>query len=427
MVQKHRGAGEGRGGAGTPGHQSKLTVEKVVPPCAHASCALRAPTEMRSACLLFATLPFRRPPLVMQRRLVHPWLSLEAANREPTGPSSLQQLPDFKGPARLLKEAYKASQLVVPNPKIQNAQKRAAKHATQTIDAYATELSVNLREQLKVFREVMGALPPFESQLASLTLAALERDGGRSLSDVEADFDLLRRAVVRTGKAATAEASKSSSFFEAKELMEAGIKSVEDVFNEQREALDELIQTVGKLRRLPRPVTGEPVLVLVGMPNVGKSSLVTATSTGTPEISNYPFTTRQLKLGHVIGVQGRYQVMDTPGLLARTEDERNPMEGLTLAAVEHLPSAVVYVMDLSGTSGAQSAPLLQLRVREQVRERYPGRPWLDVRTKADLPLADEVLPETVPHGTLDVSVVDGTNVALLKRRMAQLVGDRGGS
>ena len=75
----------------------------------------------------------------------------------------------------------------------------------------------------------------------------------------------------------------------------------------------------------------------------------------------------------------------------------------------------------------QSAPLLQLRVREQVRERYPGRPWLDVRTKADLPLADEVLPEAVPHGTLDVSVIDGTNVALLKRRMAQLVGDRGGS
>ena len=44
-----------------------------------------------------------------------------------------------------------------------------------------------------------------------------------------------------------------------------------------------------------------------------------------------------------------------------------------------------------------------------------------------LPLADEVLPEAVPHGTLDVSVIDGTNVALLKRRMAQLVGDRGGS
>ena len=32
-----------------------------------------------------------------------------------------------------------------------------------------------------------------------------------------------------------------------------------------------------------------------------------------------------------------YQVMDTPGVLSRPEMERNPMEGLTLAAVEHLP------------------------------------------------------------------------------------------
>ena len=101
------------------------------------------------------------------------------------------------------------------------------------------------------------------------------------------------------------------------------------------------------------------------------------------------------------------------------------MEGLTLAAVEHLPSAVVYVMDLSGTSGPQSAPRLQLRVREQVRARYADRPWLDVRTKADLPLADELSPEDVPDDTLHVSVVDDVNVELLKRRMAVLVGDPG--
>jgi nucleolar GTP-binding protein len=154
----------------------------------------------------------------------------------------------------------------------------------------------------------------------------------------------------------------------------------------------------------------------------GKSSLVTATSTGTPEINDYPFTTRRLKMGHVIGAVSRYQVMDTPGVLSRPEEERNPMEGLTLAAVEHLPSAVVYVMDLSGTCGAQSAALLQLAVREQVRARYPDRPWLDVRTKADLPLADEVDPARIPEGALEVSALEGTNIDTLKRRMAQLVG-----
>ena len=107
------------------------------------------------------------------------------------------------------------------------------------------------------------------------------------------------------------------------------------------------------------------------------------------------------------------------------------MEGLTLAAVNHLPSACVFVMDLSGTCGAQSAPELQLavraaarrvcgrrersrhlatahsngaahppprwlsQVRDQIRAEFPDRPWLDVRSKADLPLAEGIAPEQV--------------------------------
>jgi len=377
---------------------------------------------LRAFLICSSGMPLRRAPsLSVHRRHCHPWLALEtAANRQASeGPSSLGDLPDFKGPARLLKEAYKVSNNV-PRPNIANAKKRAAKHATQRIDAYASSLSMALRDQLRTFRSVMADLPPFQQQLALLTLAALEREGGRSLRDVQGEFDQMRRAVVRAGKEACADASKAATAREANELMERGLESVEEAF--EYDPLEQLITTTLRLRRLPRPVDGDPVLVLVGMPNVGKSSLVTATSTGTPEINNYPFTTRALKMGHVIGNVGRYQVMDTPGVLARSELERNPMEGLTLAAVEHLPSAVVFVMDLSGTCGAQSAPLLQLQVRDQVRARYADRPWLDVRTKSDLPLAEEVSTELIPPGTLEVSAVEDINIDELKRSLAQLVG-----
>lgn len=47
--------------------------------------------------------------------------------------------------------------------------------------------------------------------------------------------------------------------------------------------------------------------------------------------------------------------MDTPGVLARPDGERNEMEALTLASMQHLPTAVVFVMDLSGFSGAKSS------------------------------------------------------------------------
>lgn len=47
--------------------------------------------------------------------------------------------------------------------------------------------------------------------------------------------------------------------------------------------------------------------------------------------------------------------MDTPGVLSRPDGERNEMEALTLASMQHLPTAVVFVMDLSGLSGMQSS------------------------------------------------------------------------
>ena len=365
-------------------------------------------------------------PVCTRVRHVHPWLaaqlSQDNALHESSGPSSLAELPDFRGPSRLLKDAYKKSKELTPNYKIGNQKKRITKFATQRIDAYASSISVAMRDQLKAYRDVMRRLPPFQHELAELTFASIEREGGHSLRTVEHDFDQLRRSVVRVGKEAAAEASKAANKQEAEELMEKGLALVEETFEEEQEALMRLIDTSQRLRRLPRPVDDEPVLVLVGMPNVGKSSLVDATSTGNPEINDYPFTTRRLKMGHVIGRAGRYQVMDTPGVLSRSEEDRNPMEGLTLAAVEHLPSAVVFVMDLSGTSGEQSAPLLQLGVRDLIRQRYPDRPWLDVRSKADLPLAEEVPEAAVPQGTLNVSVIEDIGVEELKQRLAMLVG-----
>ena len=231
----------------------------------------------------------RRGPALRVRH-VHPWLAAEVksaeALRSEQHVSSLADLPDFRGPSRLRKEAYKQSQEVQPNFKIGNPKKRAAKHATQRIDSYASTLSVAMREQLQAFRDVMRHLPPFQDELAQLTFEAMEREGGHSLRTVEKEFDQLRRTVVRVGKEAAALASKAASKKEAEALFESGVASVEDAFEANQEALMRLIDTSQKLRRLPRPVADEPILVLVGMPNVGKSSLITATSTGTPEIND---------------------------------------------------------------------------------------------------------------------------------------------
>jgi FK506-binding protein 1 len=155
-----------------------------------------------------------------------------------------------------------------------------------------------------------------------------------------------------------------------------------------------------------------------------------------------------------VSLHETYQVMDTPGLLGRTDDKRNLMEQLTLACMQHLHATVIYVVDASGNCGPKSPLGEQLRIREEVRERFMqvteqadelvgaggegrARAWLDVVSKTDLeavitkadfdhlvdapPYEDGVsspLPH-LPQGALRVSVQTGEGVHILE---AALVG-----
>ena len=58
------------------------------------------------------------------------------------------------------------------------------------------------------------------------------------------------------------------------------------------------------------------------------------------------------------------------------------MERLTVACMAHLPSSVLYVMDLTGQCGTSVAA--QWDIRQDLKQAFPAKPWLDVFTKADL-------------------------------------------
>lgn len=76
------------------------------------------------------------------------------------------------------------------------------------------------------------------------------------------------------------------------------------------------------------------------------------------------------------------QVTDTPGLLDRPDADRNAMELLTLASLQHLPTAAMFVLDLTGDCGTPVHK--QWRIRNELKARFPDKPWLDVLSKADL-------------------------------------------
>ena len=88
------------------------------------------------------------------------------------------------------------------------------------------------------------------------------------------------------------------------------------------------------------------------------------------------------------------QVMDTPGLLHRPIVQLNAMELLTLATVQHIPSAIIFVTDCTGSAGPKSSLEDQIQVRQLVKQTAEARPqwdpsmWLDVISKVDLSPVD---------------------------------------
>ena len=67
------------------------------------------------------------------------------------------------------------------------------------------------------------------------------------------------------------------------------------------------------------------------------------------------------------------QVTDTLGMLNRAEEDCNAMERLTLACMAHLPTSVLFVIDLTGQCGTSVAA--QWEIRQDLKQAFPAKPW----------------------------------------------------
>jgi len=166
---------------------------------------------------------------------------------------------------------------------------------------------------------------------------------------------------------------------------------------------------------------------LLGLPNAGKSTLLSGISAARPRIGDYPFTTLTPVLG-VVEVDGdRFVAADVPGII----EEAHLGAGLGLRFLRHVERtrALLHVVDTSGTSGRDPSADLRL-VREEVRRWEPSlleRPQLVAATKRDLAGEGDPLPrlkaEAARHGleVLPVSAVTGEGLATLRHRLLALV------
>lgn len=188
--------------------------------------------------------------------------------------------------------------------------------------------------------------------------------------------------------------------------------SVVSDIDEQLSFLKEARRTIS---RIPDIDVETATVVLVGYPNVGKSSLLRQLSRAKPEVAPYPFTTTGLALGHFTVRQGyiehTVQVVEAPGLFDRPASQKNRVEKQALAAITHLADVIVFLFDPTSHCG------FPLQEQEQLLEsikKEMALPVVVVDSKADL--AQDERP------SLQVSAVTGEGIERLREKMVEALG-----
>ncbi|HEU5434472.1 MAG TPA: GTPase ObgE [Thermomicrobiales bacterium] len=170
---------------------------------------------------------------------------------------------------------------------------------------------------------------------------------------------------------------------------------------------------------------------LVGLPNAGKSTLLSTVSRARPKIADYPFTTLQPYLGVVeVGGPGgqTFVIADIPGLIEGAATGA----GLGHEFLRHVrrTKVLVHVLDASGGLEGRD-PLADFRTINRELADYDDelaqKPMVVALNKIDLPEARERLPhlEAALHAagyqTLPISAATGAGVAPLVNAIAEFV------
>lgn len=166
---------------------------------------------------------------------------------------------------------------------------------------------------------------------------------------------------------------------------------------------------------------------IVGVPNAGKSTLLSVISAAQPKIANYPFTTLQPNLG-VVTID-EYETMvfaDIPGLIEGAADGI----GLGHEFLRHVERTRVLVHLLDGAS---KEPLTDWLMINKELELYDidleKRPQLVVLNKMDLPdaiawepiIAEEVTKRGFPFHA--ISAVTGEGVREMLYKVKKMLAD----
>ncbi len=167
---------------------------------------------------------------------------------------------------------------------------------------------------------------------------------------------------------------------------------------------------------------------LVGLPSVGKSSLIARMSAARPKIADYPFTTLVPNLGVVKAGEYSFVVADVPGLIEGASEGA----GLGHAFLRHIErtALILHVVDLSGGYEGRD-PVADIGVIDRELAAHAAElaslPQIVIGNKCDIEGAAEnsarveAWCEDAGRAYFEVSAVTGQGVDGMIRAVAEAV------
>ena len=275
------------------------------------------------------------------------------------------------------------------------------------IKAYDRHFSEELRQIPRMFPD-FDKLSPFHLALieAYAPLDKIRGEIGRIRALLKVLASIRDDALYRISRARTAA--------HLKRVRRMYLGRTWDVLHRNKTDFDFLRKLHRVVRKLPRVDPAAKTVVLVGLPNAGKSTLLRALTGSEPKIAPYPFTTKDLLLGHFEERWQKIQVIDTPGLLDRPVEDMNPVELKAVAALQHLADVAVFIFDPLQDATMQRDLLTKV-------EDLMGAPVVKVVNKADL--FDDPSELGKKFGAdIVVSALNGQGVEELRAKIVEKLG-----
>ncbi|MFP4608834.1 MAG: GTPase, partial [Candidatus Aenigmatarchaeota archaeon] len=165
----------------------------------------------------------------------------------------------------------------------------------KTVSAKLNSIAHTIEDTLGRYEEefpTLDALPEFYFEVIDITI------GIDRLKKSIGAVNWGKRRVKRTMMKAAREVVSEEDIEEIEKIRKKAYARTDSFLKQVDEDLKFLEEARKKLNSLPDIKEDHPTVAVAGYPNVGKSELVSRLSTGKPKIATYPFTTKEVGIGH---------------------------------------------------------------------------------------------------------------------------------